>query len=93
MEEHCELCLRTGVTLTKHHALPKEEGGGVADIVNICSDCHRQIHALYSNKELAIRLNSIQALQEDEQLKRFVKFIQKQSSRKKIRVKKAQSRR
>ena len=92
MIEACELCQRENITLTKHHALPKEEGGDVEDIVMICSDCHRQIHALYTNKELAIRLNTLQALQADEKLQKFVKFIQKQSAQKKVRVKKSQER-
>ncbi|HAX72021.1 MAG TPA: hypothetical protein DCY20_00705 [Firmicutes bacterium] len=85
----CALCHRNDVTLTKHHALPKEEGGKENDIILICTDCHRQIHALYTNKELAIRLNTVQTLLEDEQLKRFFKFIRKQPNSKKVRVKKS----
>ena len=55
MEKRCELCERSDIKLTKHHLIPREEGGTEKDIVMICSDCHRQIHASYSNQELALR--------------------------------------
>ena len=41
----------------------------------ICSDCHRQIHALYTNKELAIRLDSIDKLKNNEKIHKYLKFI------------------
>ena len=44
----------------------------------ICPDCHRQIHALYSNQELALRLFTLEALKNDEKLKKFIRFIKKQ---------------
>ena len=57
MDNICQLCDRKVDKLTKHHLLPREEGGNEEHISYICSDCHRQIHALYTNKELAIRLD------------------------------------
>ena len=66
VEKRCELCERSEIELTKHHIIPKEEGGTEKDIVMICSDCHRQIHALYTNQELALRLFSIDPLKNDE---------------------------
>ena len=62
MDNICQLCDRKVDKLTKHHLLPREEGGNEEHISYICSDCHRQIHALYTNKELAIRLDSIDKL-------------------------------
>ena len=93
MNQRCELCERENLMLTKHHALPKEEGGTMDDVIMICSNCHRHIHALYTNKELAVRLSTLQALKSDEQLSRFIKFIRKQPSQKKIRIKKSNERR
>lgn len=78
MENRCELCERSEITLTKHHIIPREEGGTEKDIVMICPDCHRQIHALYSNQELALRLFTLEALKNDEKLKKFIRFIKKQ---------------
>ena len=57
----------------------------------ICSDCHRQIHALYSNQELALRLFSIEALKNDEKLKKFIRFIKKQPAMKRAVVTKLET--
>ena len=67
----CMLCERE-MALTKHHLLPRELGGKEEDVILICSDCHRQIHVMYTNRELALRLSSIQALKQDEN---FAKFL------------------
>ena len=88
MTKACELCNRMG-PLTKHHLLPKEEGGTEADIALICSDCHRQIHALYSNKELALRLTTIEALKQDEKILKFLNFIRKQPTTKRMTISKS----
>ena len=92
VEKRCELCERSEIKLTKHHIIPKEEGGTEKDIVMICSDCHRQIHALYSNQELALRLFSIEALKNDEKLKKFIRFIKKQPATKRAVVTKSRDR-
>lgn len=84
----CALCERE-LTLTKHHLLPREFGGDNDDIVLICSDCHRQIHALYTNKELALRLSTLESLKQDETFSKFLKFIKKQSPTKKMKVSKS----
>lgn len=92
MEEQCALCEREGVILTKHHLLPREEGGKEAHIAMVCQDCHKHIHALYTNKELAIRLDSITKLKEDEQISKYLKFIRKQPPSKQVRIKKSAAR-
>ncbi len=89
MEGTCELCHRENVVLTKHHLLPREEGGKEEHIAYICEACHKHIHALYTNRELAIRLNTIKALQEDEKIAKYLKFIRKQPSSKKVRSRKS----
>ena len=92
MEKRCELCERSDIKLTKHHLIPREEGGTEKDIVMICSDCHRQIHASYSNQGLALRLFSIEALKSDEKLKKFIRFIKKQPASKRISIAKSRDR-
>lgn len=91
MEGKCELCERDNIFLTKHHLLPRDEGGREEHISYICQDCHRQIHALYTNRELAIRLNSIERLRDDEKIAKYLKFIKKQPSSKKARIKKSRN--
>ncbi|MCA0987645.1 HNH endonuclease [Guptibacillus algicola] len=85
----CELCGRSGVTCTVHHLTPKEEGGTFEPTANLCVACHKQIHALYSNQELAIRLNTVRKLKEDEKIRRFLKWIKKQPPTKRVKVSKS----
>ncbi|WP_371836649.1 HNH endonuclease [Alkalicoccobacillus plakortidis] len=75
---YCELCERENVATTIHHLLPKDEGGTFAETANLCIPCHKQIHALYTNKELASRLTTILHLKQDEKLRKFLKWIRKQ---------------
>lgn len=93
MEGKCVLCHRDNIVLTKHHLLPREEGGKEEHISYICEACHKHIHALYTNKELAIRLNTIEALQADEQISKYLKFIRKQPASKKVKSYKSKERR
>ncbi|MGG3801888.1 HNH endonuclease [Metabacillus fastidiosus] len=88
----CELCEREPVETTIHHLLPKEMGGTFGPTANLCIPCHKQIHALYTNKEIAIRLTTIQELKEDEQLSRFLKWIRKQPPTKLMKIKKSNER-
>jgi 5-methylcytosine-specific restriction enzyme A len=90
--DHCELCGRSEVKTTVHHLLPKEMGGTFGDTANLCIPCHKQIHALYTNQELAARLSTLQELRRDEKLARFVKWIRKQPSSKIMRMKKSKER-
>ena len=53
----CKLCQRNCPKLTEHHLVPrqqtkrkKQEPGPTTDI---CAPCHKQIHVLFTNKELA----------------------------------------
>ena len=85
----CELCLRDDVERTVHHLTPREFGGGPEDTSKLCIPCHKQIHALYPNSELAIRLNTIDKLQDDPEMKKYLKWIKKQPAGKLPRIKKS----
>ena len=88
----CELCEREDVDTTVHHLLPKEMGGTFGPTANLCIPCHKQIHALYTNEEIAARLTTINKLKEDPQLSRFLKWIRKQPSTKLMKIKKSNDR-
>ena len=86
----CELCEREINQLTVHHLVPRQtvkrkqaDAGPTADI---CSACHRQIHSFYSNIELARELNTIEKLQSEPKMQKFIKWISKQDPNKKIKV-------
>jgi 5-methylcytosine-specific restriction enzyme A len=88
----CELCGRTEVETTVHHLLPKEMGGTFGATADLCIPCHKQIHALYTNEEIAARLTTIKDLQRDEQLARFIKWIRKQPPTKIMKIRKSNDR-
>ncbi|GAK03967.1 hypothetical protein JCM19037_2335 [Geomicrobium sp. JCM 19037] len=89
----CELCGRHPVKCTTHHLLPKVEGGTFGETANLCIPCHKQIHALYTNQEIAARLTTIRALKEDAKLRSFIRWIRKQSPNTIPRTKKSNERR
>lgn len=78
----CELCEREWVEITVHHLTPKEMGGTFLPTANLCIPCHKQIHALYTNEELSIRLNTVLLLKDDPKISSFIKWIKKQPSTK-----------
>ncbi|MFC4322316.1 HNH endonuclease [Litchfieldia salsa] len=78
----CELCEREEVETTVHHLIPKEMGGTFEATSTLCIPCHKQIHALYHNSELAVRLYTIPLLKEDEKIASFIKWVRKQPSSK-----------
>lgn len=88
----CELCGRSEVDTMVHHLLPKEMGGTFGETANLCIPCHKQIHALYTNDQIAARLSTLKDLLEDEQLSRFVKWIRKQPPTKIMKIKKSNDR-
>ena len=88
----CELCGREKVETTVHHLLPKEMGGTFGPTANLCIPCHKQIHALYTNEEIAVRLTTLQQLRGDEKLARFIQWIRKQPSTKLMKIKKSNER-
>jgi len=89
----CELCERSNVETTIHHLLPKEMGGTFAPTSVLCIPCHKQIHALYTNEEIAARLTTIEELRKDEKLSRFIKWIRKQPPTKVMKIRKSNERR
>ncbi|MBA2877525.1 hypothetical protein HNR63_000559 [Anoxybacillus kamchatkensis] len=87
MKGICELCERDDVVLTAHHLTPKEYGG--TETAKLCVPCHKQIHALYTNEELASRLYTIERLQHDERIASFIRWIRKQPADRLPKIKKA----
>ena len=78
----CPLCRRPNYHPTDHHLVPKSRGGRVTE--TLCRDCHRAIHATFSNKELETTYNTVEVLMAHEAFARQVRFIGKQDGRVKI---------
>ncbi|RCJ14518.1 hypothetical protein A6S26_10385 [Nostoc sp. ATCC 43529] len=88
--KQCELCQREMENLTIHHLVPrqntkrKKQDPGLT--INICSACHRQIHALFNNKVLAKELNTIDKLSNEPQMQKFLAWVRKQDPGKRVSV-------
>jgi hypothetical protein len=65
--------------LTRHHVRPKQFGGVLTE--ELCTACHRQVHALFTNRTLARELYTIEKLREDPQIQRYLRWAQKQADR------------
>ena len=79
-EAVCSLCQRTvpGSLITRHHLMPKQKGGSHLDKVPLCKPCHKQIHATFSNAQLAKELADLSLLRAAPQLRPFLRWIRKQ---------------
>ncbi|WP_347242469.1 HNH endonuclease [Nostoc sp. FACHB-888] len=89
-QQQCQLCQREMKSLTVHHLVPrqntkrkKQDPGPTA---NICSACHRQIHALFDNKLLALELNTLDKLKNEPQMQKFLVWVRKQDPGKRVSV-------
>ena len=85
---HCELSHRQMDNLTVRHLIPRQYSKrkklDIGPTINICSPCHKQIHALFDNKQLARELNSIAKLQQEPKMPKFLSWIKKQNPNKRI---------
>jgi 5-methylcytosine-specific restriction endonuclease McrA len=76
---NCELCGREIVDgyESNHHLIPKANGGSHEPTAVLHSVCHKQIHALFTNKELSMFYDTINKLKAHRDVKRFVKWVGK----------------
>ena len=90
----CELCDRPCPKLTEHHLVPRQETkrrskrhrADLGPTIDICPPCHKQVHTLFTNKELAADLNSADRLKSHPAMAKFLDWIAKQDPRKKVRT-------
>ena len=79
----CPICARPllkGPSIDKHHFPPKSEGGGPEHALWVHRICHKQVHALFTAKELARdpELQRPSALAAHPGFEGFIAWIRKQ---------------
>jgi len=76
----CPICERPIPDTQKdaHHLIPKSRGGKTTEYLHRI--CHRQIHALFSETELAMQFNTAAALQEHPEMQRFIHWVKSKPS-------------
>lgn len=87
METHiCDFCERTVSFITEHHLIPKATHNNklikkrhtqeeLFKVAWACKDCHRTIHALFSEKTLARQFNSVDDLKGDIEMGKYLAWI------------------
>lgn len=74
----CGLCEREVQATSRHHLVPREEGGKHGPTVDLCQPCHSSVHRFLSNRDLARRYPSVEALREAEELQTYLRWIRRQ---------------
>jgi hypothetical protein len=75
----CPLCGRAmiaGPSVDRHHWMPKSEGGRASE--HLHTVCHRMIHRVFSEKELASGYADPEAVRAHPEMQRFVAWVRKQ---------------
>jgi len=86
----CPICERPNMRPSDHHMVPKSRGGRTTE--TICADCHKAIHAMFTNKELEETYHTPEALLAHEDFAKMIKFISKQDPGGKVTTKKNKDR-
>ena len=74
---NCQICQRVTPIehLEKHHLTPKSKHGAKLDTIFVCCNCGRQLHQLFTNKELAKQHNTLEKLLANEKIQNWIKWI------------------
>lgn len=84
--KRCELCERDVLSTTRHHLIPRMRHrqsrvlGSTTraqrnETIDLCGPCHKHVHAVVSEKQLAADYNSIAALRTHPEIAKFVRWI------------------
>ena len=72
--QNCPLCNRAlGSVIEAHHVIPKSKGG--TQTVNLHPICHRKIHKVFRNSELA-KHGNIDALKSHPDIQIFIRWLE-----------------
>jgi 5-methylcytosine-specific restriction protein A len=74
----CTLCEREVSRVTRHHLVPKAEGGRHRDTTDLCSGCHHTLHNFFTNRTLSKELSTIEALRQEPEIARYLAWVRKQ---------------
>lgn len=76
----CPLCQRpipAHARQSLHHLVPKLKGGKGGPVVRLHQICHSEIHARFTEAQLARELNTIEALRAHPQMAVFLAWVAK----------------
>jgi hypothetical protein len=72
----CPLCHRElAHPFNKHHLLPLSKGGKNSPTITLHKICHDKIHAVFTEVELKRYYDTIERLQQHEEIAKFIKWV------------------
>lgn len=89
----CELCRRESSSYSRHHLIPRAQGGRHGPTAKLCSTCHRQLHALFSEATLARELSTMEQILGNPQFAHYLKWASRQRGPTNFRVRRSNNRR
>ncbi len=89
----CELCRRESASYSKHHLVPRVQGGRSGATAKLCSTCHRQLHALFTEATLARELGTMKKILANPRFASYLKWARRQRGHTSFRVRRANHRR
>jgi hypothetical protein len=85
----CELCDLGEVPLTDHHLIPRmrhnkrvkrDFGKERNKTLDMCKPCHRQLHKLFTEKQLEREYNTLEKLKANPEVQRWIEWRRKHPS-------------
>ena len=76
-ETRCQLCERLVQRTSRHHLIPREEGGRYGPTVDLCQPCHSSVHLLLTNRQLARQYHTVEELRQAEELQKYLHWIRR----------------
>jgi predicted GIY-YIG superfamily endonuclease len=103
-EKSCALCGRIEARLTRHHLIPRTRHHNKKTkqsstrkerehTVLFCSSCHKQVHALFTEKELEREYDTVEKIATHPEISRFVEWMRRQPPGKHVTVRPPRERR
>src|ERR1043165_7987005 len=75
-ENICPLCGRPlAEPMNRHHLLPVSRGGRGTPTIILHKICHNKIHAVLTEKELQRYYHTMERLQHQEEIAKFIKWV------------------
>jgi hypothetical protein len=88
----CPICGRPmieGPSVDRHHFVPRSEGGREA--VPVHRVCHRKLHSLWTERELAQLFSTPEAIRAHPEMQRFVRWLRRKPPEFWVRTEQARS--
>ena len=91
-ESTCPICLHDYLPkqMSKHHLVPKSRKGKETRL--LCRNCHHQIHALFTEKELERHYGTLETLLAAADMQPWIRWVRKRKPAGRLRMRRSRRR-